>query len=95
VAVRRFKTGDRVRVLPAARSGYTRTPGYVRGKTGWVERVYGEVSNWETSAHGQGGLPKRTLYLVGFQQAEVWDQYNGSPRDKLYVDLLEHWLEPT
>ena len=91
----RFKPGDRVRVRAEDRPGHIRTPFYVRGKSGWVERVYGEFPNPELLAYGKDGLPKRTLYLVAFDQSEVWDRYQSSPRDKLYVDIYEHWLEPS
>ena len=90
----RFKPGDRVRVRTEERPGHIRTPRYVRGKTGWVERVHGEFLNPESLAYGKDGLPKRALYLVGFNQAEVWGKYEPAPKDKLYVDIYEHWLEP-
>jgi hypothetical protein len=89
----RFKAGDRVRVRADDRPGHIRTPFYIRGKTGWVERVHGTFLNPESLAYGQDGLPKRPLYLVGFQQAAVWDRY-GAPKDKLFIDIYEHWLEP-
>jgi Nitrile hydratase beta subunit, C-terminal len=38
-------------------------------------------------------LPKRTLYLVAFNQAEVWGSAQA-PRDKVLVDIYDHWLEP-
>lgn len=95
MAIGRFKPGDRVRVRAEARPGHIRTPFYIRGKTGWVERVHGEFLNPESLGHGGDGLPKRPLYLVAFDQSEVWDRYQSSPRDKLYVDIYEHWLEPS
>ena len=94
MASARFKPGDRVRVRAEERPGHIRTPFYIRGKTGWVERVYGEFPNPELLAYGKDGLPKRTLYLVAFDQSQVWDKYQASPKDKLYVDIYEHWLEP-
>ena len=90
----RFKPGDRVRVRAEDRPGHIRTPFYIRGKTGWVERVHGEFLNPESLAYGRDGLPKRPLYLVGFHQAEVWETYEATPKDKLYIDIYEHWLEP-
>lgn len=84
-----------MRVRAEDRPGHIRTPFYIRGKTGWVERVHGEFLNPESLGHGGDGLPKRPLYLVAFDQSEVWDRYQSSPRDKLYVDIYEHWLEPS
>lgn len=89
----RFKPGDRVRVRAEDRPGHIRTPFYIRGKIGWVERVHGEFRNPESLAYGRNGLPKRSLYLVGFHQAEVWNKY-AAPKDKLFIDIYEHWLDP-
>jgi len=89
----RFKAGDRVRVRKDDRPGHIRTPWYIRGKTGWIERVYGDFLNPESLGHGGSGLPKRTLYLVAFNQNEVWNQYR-TPRDRLLVDIYDHWLDP-
>ena len=88
-----FREGDRVRVSPRAHEGHHRTPGYLKGKTGRVERRHAEFRNPETRAYGVGGLPKLPLYLVGFAQREVWPDYAGSPDDRIYADLFEHWLE--
>jgi nitrile hydratase beta subunit-like protein len=74
--------------------GHIRTPFYVRGKPGWIERCHGSFPNPEQLAYGKDGLPPKPLYLVGFKQADLWDRYAASPRDTLYVDIYEHWLEP-
>ena len=92
-AARKFKAGDRVRVRAEDRPGHIRTPWYIRGKTGRIQRAYGEFPNPEQLAYGRDGLPKKTLYLVAFDQAEVWGSAQGS-KDKLYVDIYEHWLDP-
>lgn len=90
----RFKPGDRVRVRAEERPGHIRTPFYIRGKTGRVEKVHGEFLNPESLAYAGDGLPQRPLYLVAFYQNEVWDEYKASAQDILYVDIYEHWLEP-
>jgi hypothetical protein len=56
--------------------------------------VYGEFRNPESLAFGRDGLPKKTLYLVAFDQSEVWGRTAG-PKDKVLVDIYEHWLEST
>jgi hypothetical protein len=88
----RFKPGDRVKVRFEDRPGHLRTPWYVRGKSGWIERVYGEFLNPESLAFGRDGLPKKTLYLVAFNQSDLWGEANKA--DKLLVDIYEHWLDP-
>jgi len=89
----KFKPGDRVRVRTDDSPGHIRTPWYIRGKTGWIERMYGEFLNPESLAHGGDGLPKRILYLVAFNQTDVWGA-TQAPRDKVLVDIYEHWLDP-
>jgi hypothetical protein len=91
--VNAFTPGQRVRVKAEARAGHVRTPAYVCGKLGWVERVHGEFRNPEKLAYGGDGLPRQPLYLVGFRQADLWPPYAESPHDNLYVDIYEHWLE--
>ncbi|HET7875443.1 MAG TPA: SH3-like domain-containing protein [Methylomirabilota bacterium] len=90
----RFPVGARVRVASRAVSGHVRTPGYVRGKVGWVAICHGVYRNPEHLAYGGDGLPKRSLYLVGFRQADLWPQYPGPAQDTVYLDVYDHWLEP-
>lgn len=89
----KFQPGDRVRVRFEDRPGHLRTPWYIRGKSGRVERVYGDFLNPESLAFGGDGLPKRTLYLVAFDQAAVFGAAQA-PKDKVLVDIYEHWLDP-
>ena len=79
-----FHTGQQVRVSARPHDGHHRTPSYIKGKVGTVERVHGEFTNPETRAYGDDGLPKQTLYLVGFEHPN---------RDRILVDVYEHWLE--
>jgi len=90
----RFKPGERVSVRRADPIGHVRTPHYVRGKTGEVERICGEFANPEELAFGRSGLPRRPLYRVRFRQREVWPDYRGAASDSLDVEIYEHWLEP-
>lgn len=88
-----FEPGDRVRVLSRDSAGHVRTPAYLRGRTGRVESVLGEFRNPEDLAYGGTGLPRKSLYKVGFPQRELWDGYGGPAKDMLYADIYEHWLE--
>ena len=88
----RFHAGDRVRVKPQDLPGHIRTPWYIRGKTGWIEKVYGDFLNPESLAYGRDGLPKKTLYLVLFNQRDLFAKAEGS-KDKVLVDIYDHWLE--
>jgi nitrile hydratase beta subunit-like protein len=88
-----FRAGQRVRVDARAHVGHHRTPGYVKGKVGVVERKQGEFTDPETRAYGASEVRERALYLVRFAPDEVWARYRGSSRDRIYVDVFEHWLE--
>ena len=53
----KFRPGDAVRVLDAYPLGHVRTPFYIRGKTGTVERLCGAFPNPEELAQMRDGLP--------------------------------------
>jgi nitrile hydratase subunit beta len=89
----KFRVGARVRVASRAHDGHHRTPSYLKGKTGSIERVQAEFTNPETRACGTDGLPLQPVYLVGFEQRDVWPGYAGRSSDRIYVDVYEHWLE--
>ena len=91
--VRRFAVGERVRVKRSFPPGHRRTPYYIRGKHGVVERVCGAFPNPEELAYGFDGEPKRVLYRVRFTQAEVWPDYSGPERDAIELEIYEHWLD--
>lgn len=90
----KFQPGDTVRVRVGAPPGHFRTPAYIQGRAGVIEATHGAFRNPESLAHGGDGLPEQFLYLVRFDQRHVWPQYPGAPRDKILIDLYEHWLEP-
>ncbi|MFY9578988.1 MAG: SH3-like domain-containing protein [Gaiellaceae bacterium] len=89
----KYGADTRVRVTTRPHEGHHRTPEYVKGKTGRVERVHAAFTNPETRAYGSDGLPRQPLYLVGFAQEDVWPEYRGRPSDRIYLDIFEHWLE--
>jgi hypothetical protein len=88
-----YRPGQPVRVAGRFHEGHHRTPGYLKGKTGRVERMHESFTNPETRAYGGDGLPAQQLYLVGFVQRDLWREYRGEPGDRLLVDLFEQWLE--
>lgn len=88
-----FRAGDSVRVSARTHEGHHRTPGYVKGKRGRVERVFGGFTNPEARAYGSDGLPEKVLYQVRFAQAELWPDSPRHARDTTCVDIFEHWLE--
>jgi len=90
-----YRPGDRVRILSSKKPGHVRTPGYLKGKSGWIEAMIGPFPSPEDLAYGLSGLPERTLYKVGFKQADLWEDYQGPAEDILYADVYEHWLQPS
>jgi len=88
-----FRAGQRVRIVPRSHEGHHRTPTYLKGKTGTIERLHESFTNPETRAYGGDGLPKQRLYLVGFAQRDVWPGCDERDNDRIYADIFEHWLE--
>jgi nitrile hydratase subunit beta len=89
----RFHTGDRVRVRVAYPIGHVRTPYYIRGQRGIIERVCGSFPNPEELAYARAGLPALPLYRVRFLQRELWPDYAGDPADVLEAEIYQHWLQ--
>lgn len=89
----RFKAGDRVSVLKAAPLGHVRTPWYIRGHTGVIERLCGAFPNPEELAYARSGKPRQPLYRVRFAQKDVWPDYAGPAGDVIEIEIFQHWLE--
>ena len=84
--------GSHVRVRVMRPLGHVRTPGYLRGRAGVVERVLGPFANPEQLAYGQRAdlLP---LYRVRFRMGDLWPA-TEAPEDTLDAEIYAHWLEP-
>lgn len=89
----RFAPGDAVTVRAGDAHGHVRTPAYIRGRRGVVERLCGSFANPESLAYGGSGLPRQPLYRVRFLQRDVWPGYRGHPQDTLDIEIFQHWLE--
>ncbi len=89
----RFRPGETVRVRRAAPPGHVRTPWYLRGRTGRIERICGAFANPEELAYGRDGRPAIPLYRVRFAMAELWGA-EAAAQDTLDAEIFEHWLEP-
>ncbi len=93
----RFAMGKRVRVKSGAPIGHVRTPWYVRGRSGVVERVLGHFHDPQELAYGRSDGPKLPLYRVRFALGEVWPGEAGAgfgESDTIDVEIYESWLEP-
>ena len=89
----RYAVGDKVAVKRGNPPGHVRTPYYIRGKRGIVERICGPFRNPEELAYGRSGEPKQVLYRVRFDLTTVWPGYAGPRNDTIDIELYEHWLE--
>jgi len=90
----RFVPGDVVWVLPGDGPGHIRTPWYLRGRLGRVERICGAFQNPEELAYHRAGGADVPLYRVRFSMAEIWGAGAERPDDTLDAEIFEHWLAP-
>jgi nitrile hydratase len=92
-AEQKFVAGDAVTVRAVYPLGHVRTPYYIRGKRGVIERFCGVYRNPEELAYARPGLPKLPLYRVRFLQRDVWPGYRGQAADTVDIEIYQHWLE--
>lgn len=83
---------ERVRVKSMMPPGHVRTPAYLRGKVGVIERELGAFANPEQLAYGLKAGEK-PLYRVRFTMAEVWGASAETPTDTIDAEIFGHWLE--
>lgn len=88
----RFKPGDAVRAHNAHPVTHTRLARYVRGRRGTVHLDHGVFSFNDTVAHGLGHKAQH-VYSVRFEARELWGP-QASPRDAVYIDLFDDYLDP-
>jgi nitrile hydratase subunit alpha len=112
-----YKVGDFVRVKryqPTVKGGsssatislewrrpHMRTPGYIYGVAGEIERVCGRFGDPSILAFGLDA-PEVQLYRVRFRQRDIWPEQHDSNNsshsvhgdDVVEVEVYEHWLQP-
>mmetsp|Transcript_136046 Transcript_136046/g.322396 ORF Transcript_136046/g.322396 Transcript_136046/m.322396 type:complete len:461 (-) Transcript_136046:220-1602(-) len=98
--VQRFSPGDVVRVRHAShatrwRRPHLRTPGFIHGVCGTVDRYVGSFDNPEQLAFGGRSWSKSPLYIVRFDAGSIQDFDAGERgKDQVTVDIYQSWLEP-
>jgi nitrile hydratase subunit beta len=90
--VQRFQIGQRVRARNINPTGHTRLPRYARGKLGAIHHHHGVYVFPDTNAHFLGENPQH-VYSVRFAARELWGD-QASPRDAVYIDMWDDYLEP-
>ncbi|CAM2187605.1 Nitrile hydratase subunit beta [Paraburkholderia sacchari] len=88
----RFKVGDKVRAKNMHPKTHTRLPRYVRGRAGTITAHPGAFLYADARAQGADNVAQHT-YSVRFEGAELWGPDAG-PRDAVYIDLYDTYLEP-
>jgi nitrile hydratase len=86
-----FKVRQRVRARNINPTGHTRLPRYVRGKMGIIVRDHGVYLFPDSNAHFQGEK-RQHVYSIRFAATELWGDI-ASPRDSVYLDLWDDYLE--
>ena len=91
-AAPRFTAGQLVRARNIHPAGHTRLPRYARGKIGTIRRDHGVYVLPDTNAQFLGENPQH-VYSVRFAARELWGA-QASPRDAVYLDMWDDYLEP-
>ena len=86
-----FDPGTQVKVKRRYPPGHVRTPHYLRGKCGVIERAIRPFRNPEQLAYGVAAEEK-LLYRVRFEMGEVWPDAERAT-DTVDAEIYEHWLE--
>lgn len=88
----KFQAHETVKVRTDIPPGHVRTPYYLRGKTGVIERALGPFPNPEDLAYGVAAQAGQLL-RVRFRMADVWGDAAENPSDILEAEIYAHWLE--
>jgi nitrile hydratase len=87
-----FVADQTVRVRADIPPGHVRTPYYLRGKIGVIERTLGPFPNPEDLAYGVRAQNLQLL-RVRFDMSEVWGDAAERPTDTIEAEIYAHWLE--
>ena len=87
-----FHVGQRVLIADRTPPVHHRVPSYAKGQIGVIERVCGLHGEPEKFIRGDG-KPEQRIYRVRISQDQLWRDYAGTNRDKLEIEIFEHWLE--
>jgi nitrile hydratase len=88
-----FGVGDRVTVKDVPATDHTRLPGYLRGRTGTVERRFEGNYRYFCSTGPDGIGDPMPVYAVRFEPADIWGEL-AEPGTAIYGELYEAYLQP-
>ncbi|TDZ78673.1 Thiocyanate hydrolase subunit beta [Mycobacteroides salmoniphilum] len=89
----KFCVGDVVVVREEPALFYTRTPEYVRGATGEIAGIAYETPAAEDETWDRPDATPEWMYVVRFNQSELWHGYTGATIDTLQTELPERALK--
>ncbi|MCW2655526.1 MAG: nitrile hydratase subunit beta [Mycobacterium sp.] len=92
IAHPKFAVGDRVRITNVPAAAHTRLPGFLRARSGTVQRVFeGDYAYFHHTGDGIGDpMP---IYLVEFPPQELWGTRAEPGRQTVRAELFEAYLE--
>jgi nitrile hydratase subunit beta len=85
-----FRPGDPIRTKAHIAASHTRLPHYARAKPGTIHTHHGAHVLPDKSAAGEE--VGEHLYTVAFRATDIWPG-EANPRDTIYLDLWESYLE--
>ena len=88
----RFQVGQQVRARNINPVTHTRLPRYARGRFGTIARDHGIFAFPDTTVVGLGEKPQH-VYSVRFAARELWGE-QAAPRDAVYIEMWDDYLEP-
>ena len=87
----KYKVGDTIRTVNINPKTHTRLPRYTRGKVGTIMAYHGACLYADGRAQGDLSALDHT-YAVRFEGKDLWGPDAG-PKDAVYIDLYEAYLE--
>jgi hypothetical protein len=88
----KFQVGDPVVVREEPALFYTRTPEYTRGARGQIAAIAYETPAAEDETWDSPDAKPEWMYIVRFNQSELWHGYTGTRTDTLQTELPERAL---
>jgi nitrile hydratase len=89
----RFAVGDTVTITNVPADDHTRLPGFLRGRTGTVARVFEGNYAYFCSTGADGIGPPMPVYAVRFDPRDLWGA-RAEPGSVVYGELYEAYLTP-
>jgi nitrile hydratase len=86
-----FKPGDSVTVKDLHPKGHVRLPGYLKGKSGIIERYNGYYDIHDHERFDEPLPPPLPLYAVSFDRHDIWGP--ESEPGRIVADIWEHYLQ--